>query len=575
MNTQDVIFGTVGGLAIFLFGMKYMSEGLKNLGSASFKRILQSLTKNKGTAILVGMGMTCLIQSSSATSVMVVGFVNAGLLILEQAIAVVLGADIGTTITAWIVSAMGLGKFKITAYALPVIAIGFLINFVGKKHKTKMAGQVILGFGLLFLGLGTMSDSVKSIKESQMVMDVFVRFGKNPILGVIAGTFVTMVIQSSSATIAIVQVMAFQNIIGLDAALALMFGADIGTTITAQLAAIGGTKAARGVAMANTLFKIFGAAVFIPLLLSGWYEDAVRFVIPDQMSSAAGTNGAVMAQIAAAHTAYISINVIIFSTVLWPLLVKGSKKLARIREGMDDNGEKIRYLDPLLLNTPTIALEQCIREITFMTEQCHKNIRRSFEAFMNKDLSNVDKIEKQEELIDRLQTDITSFLVKLSRRELNVPQSKAIPLLIHCINDAERIGDHAENLVELTELKVNHNLTLSEHGRRDLQNYFDLVDRQFRAVLFALREQTEEGTSQAVELEDQINSQYVIISHNHVTRLESGVCTIQTGVVFLDMMANLEKIGDHLINIAERVQLNQSQMYNGNYTAKPEDRVGR
>jgi phosphate:Na+ symporter len=357
MDIQEVIFGTLGGLALFLFGMNYMSEGLKMIGSESLKRALQSLTKTRGSAILVGMGITCLIQSSSATSVMVVGFVNAGLLTLSQSIAVVLGADIGTTMTAWLVSTMGIGKFKITAFALPIIAVGFLIFFIAKKRKRKMIGQTILGFGLLFLGLGIMSDGVKSIKESQMLLEFFKDFGQNPFLGILAGALVTCIIQSSSATIAIVQVMAFQNIFGLDTALALMFGADIGTTITAQLAAIGGTRRARAVAMANSLFKLFGVLLFVPLLVTGVLESAVLYFIPDKIASETGTNGTVMAQIAATHTLYIATSVVIFSTLLWPLLIKAAKRLAQIK----DDAEKARHLDPILLDTPPVALEQCYK----------------------------------------------------------------------------------------------------------------------------------------------------------------------------------------------------------------------
>jgi len=282
MNIQDTLFGFLGGLAVFLFGMKLMSDGLKKMGSAAFKRVLNTLTKNRFAAIGVGLFITCLIQSSSATSVMVVGFVNAALLPFAQAVAVILGADIGTTITAWLVSAIGLGRFSLTHYALPAIFVGFTTNFVAKNRQRKMVGQAILGFGLLFLGLGTMSAGLSEIKESPLLMDFFATYGENPFLGLLAGTVVTVVIQSSSVTIAIIQLMAFQGIFGLEAALPLMFGADIGTTITAQLAAIGGTRGARGVAMANSFFKLFGALLFFPFLLTGLLHDALQFVLPDQ-----------------------------------------------------------------------------------------------------------------------------------------------------------------------------------------------------------------------------------------------------------------------------------------------------
>ena len=554
MDIQTVVFGTVGGLALFLFGMNYMSEGLKLMGADSFKRILQSLTKSRGSAILAGMGITLLIQSSSATSVMVVGFVNAGLLQLSQAVAVVLGADIGTTATAWLVSTMGIGKFKITMYALPIIAVGFVVFFVAKKRKTKMIGQAILGFGFLFLGLGIMSDGVKSVKESEMVIGFLESFGRNPLLGIVAGPLITCIIQSSSATIAIVQVMALQNIFGLEAALPLMFGADIGTTITAQLAAIGGTRRGRAVAMSNTIFKVFTTLLFLPLLLTGALEAAVVSVIPGHVNPETGANTAVMAQIAIAHTTYIAISVMIFSTALWPQLIRLSKRLARIKadEGTPD---RLRYLDPILLDTPPIALRQCYKEVAYMTKLCRQNITASFTAFIERDLSKVSEIEEREARIDDFQANITAYLVQLSRRQLSIAESRSVPRLIHCINDAERIGDHAENLIETAQRQIEKDLPISSEAKSDLHDYFDLVDQQFEAVIHAITEKDADSVSRVIELEDKINGQYQVIAQRNVTRLEDGTCTVHTGVIVLDMIADLEKIADHLTNIAERVEI--------------------
>ncbi len=556
MDVQAVIFGSIGGLAVFLFGMTYMSEGLEKIGSESLKKLLHALTKNRLSAIFVGVGVTCIIQSSSATSVIVVGFVNAGLLLLEQAVAVVLGADIGTTITAWVVSTMGIGKLNIAMYALPVIAVGFAMNFVAKSQKRKMIGQTLLGFGLLFLGLGIMSDGVKTIRESESVMGFFEECGPKPLFGIVVGTVFTCIIQSSSATIAIVQIMAFQGIFGLETALPLLLGANIGTTITAQLAVIGGTKTARSVAMANTLFKVLGVVLFIPLLVSGLYEAGVLAIVPDRIA-ADGANSTIMVQIAVAHTAFILVNVVLFSTVLWRLLLLGARKMSFIGK---DTGEEdqTRYLDPLLLMTPPIALEQCVREVAYMTRQCHKNIIAAFEAFMDKDLKNTPKIEKREEEIDGLQSNITGFLVELGRLGLSEKESRYIPKLIHCINDAERIGDHAENLMELTQLSIGSKLFFSLDAKRDLHNYFDLVDRQFKAVIAALETQRRAAVTEAILIEKQLNEACQVMSHNHVERLENGSCDVQTGVVFLDVIANLEKIGDHLTNIAERVGIGAS-----------------
>ena len=554
MDIQGTVFSFLGGLALFLFGMNLMSDGLKKMSSAVFKKILNTLTKNRFLGIVVGLAITCLIQSSSATSVMVVGFVNAGLLAFSQAVAVVLGADIGTTITAWLVSAMGLGKFSLSHYALPAIFIGFLINFVAERGRRKMIGQAILGFGLLFLGLGTMSEGLRALRDSPMLMEYFAEYGVNPFLGLLVGTTITLIIQSSSVTIAIIQLMAFQGIFGLDVALPLMFGADIGTTITAQLAAIGGTKGARGVAMANTFFKFIGALLFFPLLLTGVLQQVAQSILPDQIDPETGTNGIIMAQIAATHTAYIAINVLIFSTVLWPALLRIASWASRMKPN-GIGGKDTRYLDPLLLGTPLIALDQCRVQLAYMTRQCRKSIRLAFHAFMVRSLKDVQEIEGLEERIDELQTEITDYLVELSRRELSPRISRAIPRLIHCINDAERIGDQAENLIELTEASMANKRDLSGDAKDELIEYFDLVDRQFECVLEAMNTEEVYPVGEALALEEQINEDLEVITQNHIARLEAGTCTVQAGVVFLDMVANLEKIGDRLTNIAERLDV--------------------
>lgn len=554
MDFQEVFFGTIGGLAVFLFGMTYMSDGLKNMGSESLKKLLNTVTKNRIYAICVGMVITCTIQSSSATSVIVLGFVNAGLLLLEQAVAVVLGADIGTTITAWFVSTMGIGKINIKTYALPVIGVGFFLNFVAKSQKKKMIGQALLGFGLLFLGLGIMSDGVKSIKESESVMDFFREYGQKPVFGILTGAIFTMIIQSSSATIAVIQVMAFQGIFGLETALPIMFGSDIGTTITAQLAAIGGTKNARAVANANTLFKVMAVLLFLPLLVSGWYQAAVIAIVPDIIVKETGLNSTIMVQIAIAHTAYITISVFIFSTILWRVLLACTRKVTRIGRDAGEV-EVLRYMDPLLLKTPTIALEQCVKEVAYMTRQCHKNISVSFEAFIDKDLKESQKVENREEEIDALQSTITGFLVEVGRMGVSQEESRLIPKLIHSVNDAERIGDHAENLLELTQLAIDKKISLTLDAKRALLNYFGLVDRQFKAVIKALETRDGVSVAEALSIEKQLNEDQGIISRDHVDRLEKGSCSVQAGVIFLDVVANLEKIGDHLTNIAERVKI--------------------
>lgn len=558
MDYQEVIFKTFGGLAVFLYGMNLMSDGLKKIGSESFQKVLRTLTKNRFVAIMVGMLVTCGIQSSSATSVMVVGFINAGLLAFEQGVAVVLGADIGTTITAWIVSAIGIGEFKLAAYSLPIIAVGFLLNFIAKRRRLKMIGQTLLGFGFLFLGLGTMSEGIGPIKHSAMLTEFFKSCGENPFLGVAAGTVVTMIVQSSSATIAIVQVMAATGIINLDAALPLMMGDNIGTTVTAQLAAVGGTRGAGGVAMANTMFKIFGTALFIPLLLLGIYQSFVLFVIPDAPTTANGLNGTIMVQIAVAHSSFNIVNTIIFSTALWPLLISAAKKFSYGSGSFEESKQDRRYLDPLLLETPPIAIEQCVSELIYMTRTAHKNIVAGFEAFMETNLKAAPDIERREQTINKLQSQTTAFLVQLSRLDLSEEESRAIPRLIHCINDAERIGDHAQNLLELTDLKINNKTVFGEEAQAEVRRFFGLIEQHFELVFTALTKKTREAVAAAVAQEKTINTEYESLSHTNIGRLDIDKAGgVLAGVVYFDLIANLERIADHLTNIAERVQIHE------------------
>jgi phosphate:Na+ symporter len=554
MNYQEVIFGIVGGMAIFIYGMNLMSDGLKNMGSETFKRILHSLTKNRFIAIFVGNFITCIIQSSGATSVMVIGFLNAGLLAFEQGVAVMLGADIGTTLTAWIVSTMGISKFSLSTYALPIITIGFVVNFAAKKRKPKMFGLVLLGFGLIFLGLGIMSDGVGTLKESQTVMNLFAKFSDNPILGILVGLIVTATLNSSSATIAIIQVMAFQGVFGLETALPFMMGADIGSTATAQLASIGGTRLANGLAMANTYFKTFAVIIFYPILTSGLLAWWTRMVVPDHIVATTGVSSNIMMQIALAHTTYITICVVIFSTIGWPLLLKLTKRFSLLHK---KTGEKatdgIRYLDPLLLKTPSIALEQCLKELGYMTRLSYKNIVAAFTAFVGNDLKNIEKIKQREEEIDALQEQITGFLVKLSQEDMTEKARRFIPELIHCINDAERIGDHAKNLAEFTQMMIENKQEMTIDAKRDLLNYFGLLDKEFCACIDALDTRSPAKIKEALAFEQQVDKEYPIMNQNNVDRLEKRETTVQAGIIFLDMITNFEKIGDHLSNIAERI----------------------
>jgi phosphate:Na+ symporter len=537
IDIQTLIFSFLGGLAIFLFGMNFMSDGLKNLGSNKFGDILQHLTKNRFRSILAGMGITCLIQSSSATSVMVVGFVNAGLLSLSQAIAVVLGADIGTTFTAWIVSIMG--KFKITHYALPIILVGFLIHFIAKKKKTKMYGQCILGFGFLFLGLGTMSDGFEPLKKSQYIKDIFASLGFNPLLGIAAGMIVTMILQSSSATIAVIQVMALKGLIGIDAALALMLGCGIGTTITAHLAAITGTRTARTVAVSNSLFKLVGTLLFIPFLYNGWFAKAVIMIYP---------NGNPMTHIAIANSMFNIVIVALFSAVLWEPLLKSSELLSYgKKDGLD---RKAKFLDPLFLDEPPIAMQQSIMELIRMSEIACNMVNASKNAIYNKDTALIDDIRESEEIVDELQSAITSYLIKISERDLTTMESTEYPILLHCVNDIEKVGDYCINLANYAEIMSSNKSLSPKNDLHNIDEMFNKVETMFEHVIASLKNKDTSEAQKAMVLEDEIDAMKIHCRKEYISRLNTQKCNPEIEMITMDIASNIEKMADHLSSIA-------------------------
>lgn len=308
---KEMIFGVIGGLGLFLFGMGLMSDGLKKVAGQKLKTLLESLTKHRVIAVLVGAFTTCLIQSSSATTVMVVGFVNAGLLTLRQALCVVLGANIGTTFTAWLISAFAV--FKITNYALPIVGIGFLANILGRTQKTKSIGQILLGFGILFIGLHFIKTGFGPLQDNQDVHAALIWLGRNPLLALLAGTVITMLLQSSSASIAIVQMLAFQGAFGMEWDLVLrvtipfILGDNIGTTITAQLAALGASRNSRRTAMGHTIFNCLGVVYMLPLIWLGWFDKAVEWITPFELSKET-----IMVHIAVAHTTFNVFNTMVF-----------------------------------------------------------------------------------------------------------------------------------------------------------------------------------------------------------------------------------------------------------------------
>jgi len=546
---KDMIFGTVGGLGLFLFGMGLMSDGLKKVAGQKLKSLLESLTKHRIIAVIVGALTTCLIQSSSATTVMTVGFVNAGLLTLKQALSVVLGANVGTTITAGLVSVLAV--FEITNYALPMVGVGFLINVLGKTQRTKSIGQVMIGFGVLFLGIHFMKEAFDPLKDSQGVQEALIWLGRNPLLAVLAGTVITMLLQSSSASIAIIQMLAFQGAFGTDWPLVLqvaipyILGDNIGTTITAQLAALRSSRNAKRTAMGHTFFNVIGVAYMLPLVWTGWFSHAVEWLSPGEL----GQN-TIMSNIFFAHFMFNTFNTIVFLPFIQGLAVVVVKILPVTEIEL---AQKPVVLEKHLLDTPVIALEQTKREIIRMSQTAKKAVMRSISGIIDNNRKELGSVRDIEDFIDILQLEITSYLSALSRRNLSDEVSTELPVLLHTVNDLERIGDHAVNIVEIGERKIGQKLLFSDSALDEANELRKEIEQMCDNIITALKDNDKKEAKLALVHEDNLNRMQIEFRRSHVERMSGGICSAQAGLIFIDLVDNIEKIGDHLTNIAQAI----------------------
>lgn len=541
---KEVIFSLIGGLGLFFLGMKTMSDSLKKVAGERLKNTLELITKKPIIGLFIGALVTCLIQSSSATSVMSIGFVNAGLLTLKQAISILLGANIGTTLTAWLISFFAL--FKITNYALPAIGVGFLLTMFGKTRSAKMWGQFILGFGLLFTGLGFMKDAFLPLKESEALKNVLVTFGARPLLGVILGAVITIILQSSSATIALLQIMAFSGLISFTASIPIILGDNIGTTVTAQLSAIGTNTASRRAARAHALLNILGVGYMMIFVYTGLYSRLIEFIVPGPITSAN-----VMLHIALAHSVFNIINSLVIFLPLINVLEKLTVKLTPARAGEIDMVPQ--YLEKHLLDTPVVALEQAVNEIIRMITIAKEALQNAVKGFFENDSSYFDKVNKQEDAVDNLQKEITQYLVELSQKNLERPEAEKLPVLLHSVNDAERIGDHAINILEISERKIDQKLPFSEDSIKRLNYMVEIAVSMIDYAIDALHNDNISSAKNVLEQEDSLNELQVILKQGQVAKIKEGKYNFLSSIVYNDFVDNIEKIGDHTTNIAEGV----------------------
>jgi len=546
-----MIFGVVGGLGLFLFGMGLMSDGLKKVAGQKLKNILESMTKRAIVAFLVGAGVTALVQSSSATSVMVIGFINAGLLTLKQGINVIIGTNVGTTATAWLVSISGIGALKITIYALPAVGIGFLLNVLGKSRKTKSIGQILLGLGILFLGLDFMKEAFEPLEKSTKVQELFISLGDKPALAILAGAVVTMLLQSSSAAIAVVQLLAIGGAFGtnwqtaLDVSIPFVLGSNIGTTITAQIAALQANRNAKRAACAHTIFNILGSLIAYPVVHFGLFSAFVLLIAPWQLG-----RDTIAPSIAVAHTIFNIVNSLIFLPMSG-LLAKIVSKLVPEKPG--EALVRPVVLEKHLLETPVIALEQAEREIIRMARTAKKALQHSIEGIIRNDRKELTFTVEIEDFIDRFQIDITTYLSELSQVQLSDEVAIELPVLLHTVNDLERIGDHAVNIVEIARRKIEKKLSFSDSALSEAERLRDEIEQMFNDIIAALEHDDVEHAKTAIDHERNVNNMQMEFRRSHVDRMGNGLCSAEAGLIFIDLVDNIEKIGDHLTNIAQAI----------------------
>ncbi len=513
---------------MFLYGLHVLSDALKRAAGGRMRSLLERLTGRPWRGVIVGAVTSGVLQSSSMTMVLLIGLINAGVLTLSQGIGVMLGSEIGTTFTAQIIA------FKIGQYYLPVIAVGFLLSAVGRNRRFHDVGRIILGFGLLFLGMDILSSGLRGLADTPFVLQLLESCGANVLLGVAVGAIVTAVIQSSSAMTAMVIAMGSAGVITLPAAIALVLGANIGTTITAQIASIGSSLSSRRLAIGQLAVNVLGVGVFIP-----WIPAYARLV--------EGTAGTLVRQIANAHTIF-NVAVTILRVPAVPALVWLAKRLVRGRDNAVP--AKQTELSRELLQTPVMAINHAGQAIMAMAETVMRMIESSRMAFLKADLDAVQDTFELEDSVDRFFHDLDSYLDRVDAHGLSDADTRRLHVLRHAVHDLERIGDHAVNIAERGRVRARHVVELSYEARSEVSTLFDRVEEMLEQVLAGLREEDRTLVEAAAGMEKEIDRLEEVYKERHIGRIEAGVCDPEMGVLFVEAVRNLERIGDHAMNIA-------------------------
>jgi len=528
ISILPLVFSTAGGIALFLYGLHVLSGALKRAAGGRMRSLLERLTGRPWRGAIVGAVTSGVLQSSSMTVLLLIGLINAAVLSLSQGIGVMLGSEIGTTFTAQIIA------FKIGHYYLPVIAVGFLFSVVGKRRRLHDIGRMILGFGILFLGMDILSSGLRGLADTPFVLHLLESCGANVLLGVAVGAVVTAVIQSSSAMTAMVIAMGSAGVITLPAAIALVLGANIGTTITAQIASIGSSLSSRRLAVGQLIVNVLGVAVFLP-----WLPTYARLV--------ERTAGVLVRQIANAHTIFnLAVTLLLIPCV--PALVWLVKRLVRGRESAVTVVQA--PLSRELLQTPVMAINHASQAIMVMADAVTRMLRTSRTAFLKADLDSVQDTFELEESVDRFFHDLDDYLDDIDPHELSDTDTRRLHVLRHAVHDLERIGDHAVNIAERGRARARHIVELSYEARSEVSTLFNRVEEMLDQVVDGLREEDRALVEAAAAMEKEIDELEETYKQRHILRIENGVCNSEMGVLFVEALRNLERIGDHAMNIA-------------------------
>lgn len=552
MSINDVsnLFTFAGGLGMFLYGMNIMADGMQKTAGGKMKQFLGMLTNNRVMGVALGALITAIIQSSGATTVMVVGFVSAGVMSLSQAVGVIMGANIGTTITAWIVSMSQLGEafavMKPEFYAPLIIGIGALLMVFTKSQKKKQAGEICVGLGLLFVGLSFMSTSISGYTDAPIFAQAFALLGSNPVLGMLIGLIVTALLQSSSASVGILQTLALNGIVTTNAAIYITLGQNIGSCVTALISSIGGSRTAKRAACIHLSFNIIGSLMF------GIGAMILFLIAPDVAHSNINA-----VQISIFHTVFNLTNTI----VLFPFaeqLVKLSGLM--VKEKPEDSGEEdeetqtLRHLDERIFESPAFALETAAAEVIHMGELVLGNLERAVRTLETGNDQEIDQIYQVEKTVDHLEKILTDYLIKVDNLSLNEHQKLVVANLFYSVSDIERVGDHCENLAELAQSLIKDNSRFTDTALDDLKQMSDVVIEAFCSAIETRKSGNMDAVRRVSQLEDEADNLEEELREKHIERLSAGKCSTSAGIVFLDILTNLERVSDHAYNLAGYVK---------------------